>query len=120
MAALPNFDDPYRVADFGALAGEIDADRQSVTESQAVDMVMDCLIGRSDQAFGEEHEWWQQIIDDATERFPRERAVLLIAPNAFGSSDMKLRRVVRAAIHHEVQRLLAEHHDAELEARYGY
>lgn len=67
LANFPSIypDDPARTADHGYFAHERSEPAPDVTEDQAVEAVVMLLDGREERAFGEDLDYWHDVLLDS-------------------------------------------------------
>ncbi|MDX3877638.1 MAG: hypothetical protein QHC81_04030 [Achromobacter sp.] len=109
-------DDPTRVATYGDLGDESDADAPSVTQERAVALVVACLGNDTAGAFGQSARIWGECLLDELADNQGAVALVLLAGATTPSVGRFLAQHLENYIHAEANRLLAEMDPDEAEA----
>lgn len=109
-------DDPSRVANYGDLGDESDADAPSVTQERAVALVVACLGNETAGAFGQSARIWGECLLDQLADNQGAVALVLLAGNSTPSVGRFLSKHLETYIHAEANRLLADMDPDEAEA----
>lgn len=109
-------DDSTRVADFGLLSDEVDADAPTVTRERAVALVRACLENETAGAFGQSARIWADCLLDEVSDNQAAAALVLLAGTVSMSIHRFLSQHLENYIEAEANRLLAEMDPDEAEA----
>lgn len=109
-------DDPDRVAAYGDLGDESDADAPTVTQERAVALVVACLGNETAGAFGQSARIWGECLLDQLADNQGAVALVLLAGNSTPSVGRFLSKHLENYIHAEANRLLADMDPDEAEA----
>ena len=101
-------DDPARVATYGDLGDESDADAPSVTLERAVALVVACLGNETAGAFGQSARIWGECLLDQLADNQGAVALVLLAGDVTPSVRRFLAKHLETYIHSEANRLLAD------------
>lgn len=109
-------DDPSRVANYGDLGDESDADAPTVTQERAVALVVACLGNETAGAFGQSARIWGECLLDQLADNQGAVALVLLAGDVTPSVRRFLAKHLEAYIHTEANRLLADMDPDEAES----
>ncbi|MCP2516781.1 hypothetical protein M5J07_17715 [Achromobacter mucicolens] len=109
-------DDPSRVANYGDLGDESDADAPTVTQDRAVALVVACLGNETAGAFGQSARIWGECLLDQLADNQGAVALVLLAGDSTPSVGRFLAKHLESYIHAEANRLLADMDPDEAES----